>query len=208
MKTNAPIVTLPDFQRISNAAAGIIFSESGRLIGKCVLFGLMGEWLLRRKYKINDARAVVGSFGICVSQSKVIAFAGHQGTFNNRENFHCWVEARGFVFDFSSFLYPELASHYLGIKCQPLMFQKHASQVSDSINSLQNVGDFYFLEDRSLKESTIDATLAVPAVADLLEILVEWYKPPPKKMEIIQVANKSGNGKSVSIHNSVLCGAW
>ncbi len=106
MKTTTPIVPLPDFQRISNAAAGIIFSESGQLIGKYVLFGIMGEWLLRRKYKINDARVVVGAFGVCVSQSKVIAFAGHQGTSNNRENFHCWVEADSFIFDFSSFLYP------------------------------------------------------------------------------------------------------
>jgi hypothetical protein len=208
MKTVRPIVPLPDFQCISNAAAGIILSESGRLIGKCVLFGIMGEWLLRRKYKISDARAVVGAFGICVSQSKVIAFAGHQGTSNNHENFHCWVEAAGFIFDFSSFLYPELAGHLPDFKYQPLMFQKRASQVSNSINSLQKPGDFYFLEDRSLKEITIDATLAVPAVADLLEILVNWYEPPPKKMSVIEVTNGKGHTKSVSIHNAVLLGAW
>jgi hypothetical protein len=123
----------------------------------------MGEWLLREKYKISDARAVVGSFGVCVSKSNVIAFAGHQGAADNRENFHCWVEAAGFIFDFSSFLYPNFARQYLGAACRPLMFQKHASQVSNSIDTLQEPGDFHFREDRALKETTIDTTLSVPA---------------------------------------------
>ena len=82
----------------------------GELIGQCVLFGIMGERLLRSRYKMADARAVVGAFSICVAPSKVISFAGHQGTAENRQNFHCWVEAAGSVFDFSSFLYPALAN--------------------------------------------------------------------------------------------------
>lgn len=208
MNIATPIIPLADFQRISNAAAGLILSESGRLIGKCVLFGIMGEWLLREKYKITDARAVVGAFGVCVSKSNVIAFAGHQGTTNNRENFHCWVEAAGFIFDFSSFLYPSLSQQYLGVKCPQLMFQKHAAQVSDSIDSLQETGAFYFREDRVLKETTIDTTLQVQALVDLLEILVKWYQAPPKKMQVIGIAKGNRNPESVSIHNAVLLGAW
>jgi hypothetical protein len=208
MNSATPIIPLPDFQRISNTAAGLILSESGRLIGKCVLFGIMGEWLLREKYKISDARAVVGSFGVCVSKSNVIAFAGHQGTADNRENFHCWVEAAGFIFDFSSFLYPNFARQYLGAACRSLMFQKHASQVSNSIDALQEPGDFHFREDRALKETTIDTTLRVPAVVDLLDILVKWYQPPPKKMQIIGIAKGDRKPEPVSIHNAVITGAW
>lgn len=208
MNSPPPIIPLPDFQRISNAAAGLILSESGRLAGKCVLFGIMGEWLIREKYKIPDARAVVGAFGVCVSKSKVIAFAGHQGTTDNRENFHCWVEAAGSIFDFSSFLYPALSQQYLGVQCPPLMFQKPAAQVSDSIDSLQEPGAFYFREDRALKETTIDTTLRAQALVDLLEILVKWYQPPPKKMQVIGIAKGNRNPEPVSIHNAVLRGAW
>lgn len=208
MNSATPAIPLADFQRISNAAAGLIVSESGRLIGKCVLFGIMGEWLLREKYKIRDARAMVGTFGICVSKSNVIAFAGYQGTTDNRENFHCWVEAAGYIFDFSSFLYPTLSQQYLGVQCPPLMFQKRATKVSDSIESLQEPGAFYFREDSALKETTIDTTLRIQAFVDLLEILVKWYQPPPKKMQVIRIAKGNRRPEPVSIHNAVLRGAW
>ena len=208
MATAVPLLPLQDFQRISNAAAGMIAAESRSLIGKCVLFGLMGERLLRQKYRLNDARAVVGAFSVCVAPTKVIAFAGHQGTTDNRQNFHCWVEAAGWIFDFSSFLYPTLARDHLGATCKPLMFQKHVAQVSQTSNALQKPGSFYFLEDRSLREKTIDSTLSVPAMQDILQILVEWYQPPPKVMQVIGIADGNGNTKPASIHNSVLVGAW
>lgn len=208
MKFSAPIIPIQDFQRISNAVAGMILAESGMLIGKCVLFGIMAERLLRQRYKIEDARAVVGAFSVCIAPSKVMAFAGHDGTTNNRQNFHCWVEAGGFVFDFSSFLYPVLARQYLAAECSSFMFQKHASKVAESIHSLQKPGDFYFLEDRSLQEETINATLSVPAVQDILDILVEWYQPPPKKMQIIGMAKGNRNPDPVSVYNAVLHGAW
>ena len=208
MSSKRPILPLEDFQRISNAIAGIIVAEGGELIGKCVLFGIMGERLLRSRYKMTGARAVVGAFSVCVAPSKVIAFAGHQGTTDNRQNFHCWVEVAGWIFDFSSFLYPMLARNYIGAFCKPLMFQKQAAQMAQSTDALKNPGTFYFLEDHSLREKTIDATLSVPAMQDILQILEEWYQPPPKKMQIIGVADAKGNAKPVSIHNSVLAGAW
>lgn len=207
MKSRAPPIQLQDFQRISNAAAGMILAESGRLIGKCVLFGIMGEQLLRQRYKIKGARAVVGAFSICVAPTKIMAFAGHDGTTDNRQNFHCWVEADGFVFDFSSFLYPILAREHFGVACPVLMFQKPATQVLKTMDSLEKPGDFCCLEDHSLREITIDATLRVPAVQDILDILVEWYQPPPKKMQVIGVAKGNRNPDPVSIHNAVLQGA-
>ena len=208
MATTVPVLPLQDFQRVSNAAAGMILAESGHLNGKCVLFGLMGVRLLRARYKINDARAVVGNFSVCVAPTKVIAFAGLQQIADNRQNFHCWVEAAGFVFDFSSFLYPVLARENLGVACQPLMFQKQASQIAESFHALQKPGDFYLLEDRALREETIESTLRVPAVEDVLEILAEWYQPPPKKMPIIGLAKGNRNPEPVAIHNAVLTGAW
>ena len=208
MATAVPVLSLKDFQRISNAIAGIIVAERGELIGKCILFGIMGQHLLRTRYKMTDARAVVGAFWVCIAPTKVIAFAGHQGTTDNRQNFHCWVGAAGFLFDFSSFLYPVLARQYLGAACPPLMLQKHALQVSESRHALEKPGDFHLLEDRALREITIDATLSVPATGDILQILEEWYQPPPKKMDIIHVADGNGNAKPVSIHNSILRGAW
>lgn len=208
MAAIAPVIPLPDFQRIANAAAGLILSEGVELIGKCVLFGIMGERLLRSKYRINDARAIVGAFSVCISPSEVIAFAGHQGSTDNRQNFHCWVEAAGWIFDFSSFLYPELARKSLGAACKPLMFQKPASQVAEASDAIKKPGDFYFREDRALREITIDSTLRPTAMQDILEILEQWYLPPPKKMPIIGVADSKGNTKPAALHNSILLGAW
>ncbi len=208
MTTTVPAIPLPVFQRIANASAGLILSEGVELVGKCILFGIMGERLLRTKYRINDARAVVGAFSICVAPSKVIAFAGHQGTADNRQNFHCWVEAAGWIFDFSSFLYPELARTSLGTACKPLMFQKPAFQVAEAFDAPKSPGEFYFREDRVLREPTIESTLRHPAVQDILEILEQWYLPPPKKMPAIGVADGKGNRRPASIHNAVLLGAW
>jgi Protein of unknown function (DUF2026) len=208
MATLRPILPLQDFQRISNAIAGIIVVERGELVGKCVLFGIMGASLLRHHYKMSDARPVIGAFSVCVAPSKVIAFVGHQGTSDNRQNFHCWVEAAGWVFDFSSIIYPRLARDFLGVSCEPLMFQKQAALVSQSTDILQKPGTFYFREDNSLREQTIVPTLGVPAMQDILQILEEWYQPPPKKMHVIGIEDGKGNSKHVAIHNSVLVGAW
>jgi Protein of unknown function (DUF2026) len=197
-----PIIPLEDFQRISNAIAGIIVAERGELIGKCVLFGIMGEHLLRARYKMTDARTVVGAFSVCIAHTKVIAFAGHQGTTDNRQNFHCWVKASGMIFDFSSFLYPTLGRDYLGVLCKPLMFQKQAAQVTQSTDALQKPGDFYLLEDRSLREKTIESTLSVPAMQDILQILEDWYQPPPKKRHIIGMADGRWQGEHETCFHS------
>ncbi len=138
----------------------------------------------------------------------MIAFAGHQGTSDNRQNFHCWVEAAGSVFDFSSFLYPALALKYLGATCKSLMFQKSMAQVRKSIDTLQQPGDFYLSKDCALRRMTIDTTMGIPAMQDILEILEGWYEPPPKKMHRIGINDGKGNTKPTSIHNAVLLGAW
>jgi len=164
--------------------------------------------LLRHKYKLNDARAVVGAFAVCVAPMKVIAYAEPNDTNENRQNFHCWVEAEGFVFDFMSFLYPALARESLGVECPAYMFQKQASRAAESISALEAPGDFYFQEASALRSSTLDATLAVPAVRDILDILVGWYKPPPKAMEIIGVAAGGNVVKPVLLQSSILSGAW
>lgn len=203
-----PVLPLQHFQRISNAIAGVILAENASLIGKCVLFGLMGERLLRTKYGLADARAVVGAFYVCVTPGNVIAFAGHQGTTDNRQNFHCWVEAAGSLFDFSSFLYPVLARAHLTTSCPSLMFQKRASQAVASPSDLQKPSDFITQEDQGLRQQTLDATLSFPAMGDILEILEGWYQPPPRKMQTIGLSDGKGVVKPVSMHDSVLLGAW
>ena len=208
MVSAAPILPLQDFQCISNAVAGMIIAEEASVIGKCVLFGLMGARVLRTSYKLADARAVVGAFYLRLESPNVIAFAGYQGTESNRQNFHCWVEAAGYIFDFSSFTYRDLARQSFGVDCATLMFQKHGSRAVPTPNALRKPGDFYVLEDRSLREKTIDATLSYPAVEDILEILEHWYQPPPKKMQRIGLADAKGKAKPVHMHNAVLQGAW
>ena len=208
MAITDPVLPLQDFQRISNSIAGMIIAEGASLIGKCLLFGIMGEWLLRDIYKIADARAKVGAFAVCVAPAKAISFAGHDGTVNNRQNFHCWVEAGGFAFDFSSFLYPALARASRGLTCQALMFQKPLAEIANAMDSLKNPGEFYLLEDCALREETIAPALRAPAFLDVLEILVEWYLPPPKAMKMMYLENQAGNSKPTSVHNAVLYGAW
>lgn len=208
MKHAHPVLPLPHFQRISNAAAGLILAESGRLIGKCVLFGLMGEQLLRRRYNFKDARVVVGAFAVCIAPKHVLAFSGHEGPTNNIQGFHCWIEAGGFVFDFSSFLYPSLASEKSGIVCPALMFQKPIGKKAQSLEELRLPGDFYLQEDESLREKTIEPTLEVIAVQDDLEILASWYRPPPKSMPVIGLAKGNSHPEPVSLHNAVFIGAW
>ena len=204
-----PPVPLLDFERISQSVLGILVAEKANIAASCLFFGVIGESILNRHYKLK-AKAVVGSVAFNLGGAKPIAFANPEceRVAIGEENFHCWVEANGWFIDFSSLVFPEIVSSLSGQPCPRLMFQKPLAKASLSMFELQSQGAFYCRSDDSLTQEKISDFRGIPAYDDLVNICTDWYRKPPKPMQPIGLGDKYGNTKPAFVSSVKFGGAW
>ena len=207
--SKTPPLPLPDFERISQAILGILVAEKGDITASCLFFGIIGESILKRHYKLN-AKAVMGSASFNFNGSKGIAFATQSGkhTEPGEEHFHCWVEVNGWFLDFSSIVFPEISASFGAPSCPRLMFQKPIARSSPSISEIHAQGTFYCLNDEVLSRKKHAGFRAIPAYVDLIEICTDWYKKPPKTMHPIGLGDQYGNSKPAFISKLKFSGVW
>lgn len=198
-----PPVPFADFERISRGILGMLESEMADITASCLFFGLIGESILRRHYKI-EARAMVGEAFYRLGGEHVIAFARH----GEHQGFHCWVEAQGWFIDFSAIVFPEIVSALGHPPCRRLMFQKPLSKAALSAAELPANGGFHCLADSALTQAHRAEFHARLAYDDLLNIVTDWYRKPPTAMPVINVYDKYGNAKPASIAGKRLVGVW
>lgn len=198
-----------DFERISQSVLGILVAEKANITASCLFFGIIGESILNRHYKLK-AKTVVGSAAFNLGGAKPIAFANPDGESVSigEENFHCWVEANGWFLDFSSIVFPEIIAPFGGQPCPRLMFQKPMAKTSLAMSKLQSQGAFYCLSDEELTAQRIAEFRDTPAYVDLVEICTDWYKKPPKPMPPIGLADKYGNTKPAFLSPTKFNGVW
>lgn len=194
-----PPIKLADFEQISRAILGMLLSEKANIAASCLFFGLIGESILKRHYKL-DARAVVGEAFYRVNDEAVLAFA--------QPGFHCWIEADGWLIDFSSLVFPEMLQPFGLPACRRLMFQKPLSESALALVELKAKGGFYCLADSALTQAHRAAFHGRAAYDDLLNIVTDWYRKPPKTLPTIGVQDKYGHTKPVAIARERLMGVW
>jgi hypothetical protein len=202
-------VPLRDFERISQSVLGVLVAEKANIAVSCLFFGIIGESILNRHYKLG-AKAVVGSAAFNLGGPKSIAFASPDGepVSVGKENFHCWVEANGWFLDFSSLAFPEIATSIGWQPCPRLMFQKPLVKSSLSLPELQSKGAFYCRHDDSLTQERIARFHSTLAYSDLVEICTDWYKKPPRAMQPIGLSDQHGNTKPAFLSSAKFNGVW
>ncbi len=200
---------MSDFERISQSVLGILVAEKAHITASCLFFGIIGESILTRHYKLK-ARAVVGSAAFNLGGPKPIAFANPEGESIavGEENFHCWVETNGWFLDFSSLVFPEIVASLWGQPCPRLMFQKPLSKSSLSMSELQPQGAFYCRSDDVLTAEKMAGFRTTQAYVDLVEICTDWYKKPPRAMPAIGLGDKYGNAKPAFLSSAKFNGVW
>lgn len=207
--SKTPPVPLSDFERISQSVLGILVAEKANITASCLFFGIIGESILNRHYKL-EARAVVGSAAFNLGAAKPIAFANPEGdpVTVGEENFHCWVEANGWFLDFSSIVFPEIIASLGGQPCPRLMFQKPLVKSSLAMSELQSQGAFYCRPDHARTQEAIAGFRSKLAYSDLAEICTDWYRKPPKQMAPIGLGDQHGNTKPAFLSPVKFDGVW
>lgn len=207
--SKTPPVPLRDFERISQSVLGILVAEKANIAASCLFFGIIGESILNRHYKLS-AKAVVGSAAFNLGGAKSIAFANPQGASVSvgEEHFHCWVEANGWFLDFSSLVFPEIVTALGGQPCPRLMFQKPLVKASLFLSELQPQGAFYCHPDDALAQERITGFRSTLAYTDLVEICTDWYKKPPRPMLPIGLGDQHGNMKPAFLSSFKFNGVW
>jgi hypothetical protein len=207
--SKTPPVPLRDFERISQTVLGILVAEKADITASCLFFGIVGESILNRHYKLNS-KAVVGSAAFNLGGEKSIAFANPDGmpTSDGGVNFHCWVEANGWFLDFSSLVFPEIVTSLGNGTCPRLMFQKPLLKSSLSFSDLHQAGDFFCRSDEQLTRGRIANFRSKLAYNDLVEICTDWYKRPPKPMQTIGLGDQHGRVKPAALSSFKFNGVW
>jgi hypothetical protein len=112
---------------------------------------------------------------------------GNDQVISDKDAFHCWVEADGWMIDFNSPLYGELFAQRGINSIQTRMFQKPLSQMSGSFEEMSDEqikeGSFYLDPNPSLTKFYVDLFNSYPVNLDFVTICSSWYQRVPKKMD-------------------------
>ena len=201
-------IKLKDYERIYKVINTIILNENADPTVACTFFSFYGAQILREHYKI-DAQPVAGMCFYHMGEDNILSFGKlNDGYFvSDIDAFHCWVVVDGWLIDFMAPTFTDINAGNKSFK--PKMMQKKLSDMSLSIESLSEEGDFYFESNPQVLENRINYLSSSLAYSDLGEICSQWFKKPPKKMQkSIQVGDGKGHLNTISLVGKNITEAW
>ncbi len=203
------LLKLKDYERIYRAINSIIKNEDADPSISCIFFSAYGSYILSKHYKIDATpKAGLAAYHIGFNNDAILFGEEHEGSITGeRDAFHCWVEADGWVIDFMSPAFPQLKNINSPITSK--MFQKPLSEMASSISGLRKSGDFYLESTPISTAKHMQVLSRSMAYSDLAEICAQWYKKPPKKIpRTIAVGDAKGNKNPVHLIGNPVVGAW
>jgi hypothetical protein len=152
-------------------------------------------------FRINDAADSVLSFA---------AINENGSCTSNPDAFHCWVETHDHVIDFTSPVYQKYFDKMgININLPNKMFQKRKIDMSSSWQELLREGDYFVQGDEKLTAYLCAKALKTPAIGDLANVCLHWFKRPPRKIEkSMGIMNDLGEMVEVNLSTMPLVGAW
>lgn len=212
MQQRRTVIPLPDYERIYRLICGVLDTRA-KTTQSCIFFSLVGAEILRKHYKL-DATAMAGSAAYFINAKEAaVHFFGIPDGANitsTVDAFHCWVECEGVVIDFMAPLFGEVlsnAGHSIPVASK--MFQKPKVEMSKDWKSLQTEGSFYLNSNVDLANSLFTGFDAKPAVGDLVNVVLYWYRRPPKKLPLnMGMQDDLGNTHTITLKGQMLTGVW
>ena len=204
-----PPIAPADFERIFRTIHGVLIAKGFQTPEKCCqFFAVIGSVILDKHYR----RKAIPWFGVAafdLGLKRHMAFANSDGSLS-ATGFHAWLETDGWVVDFSSALFPELAKQAQIGTCGRKMFQKPLVKSAPSIEELNPELPFYVAPDQEFSSQRIDAFFESELYLDVLYQCVNWYKRPPKKMNepVLVGVNKQGQPEGAFLSPIMVEGAW
>jgi len=170
-------------------------------------FSTFGAFILKQHYKVKALPK--GGLAAYNLDGKVLLFADHRDdgyVTGAGDNFHCWVEADGWVIDFMA---PAFADGARGLSVPPKMFQRPLSTMAASINDLGQSGDFFYRSEPEATARRFADWHHHAMLGDMASVAANWFRKSPKQMSAsLSVTDKDGKPRTVPLSGQMLTGAW
>lgn len=201
-------IKLKDYERIYKIINTIILNENSDPTVACTFFSFYGAKILREHYKM-DAQPVAGMCFYHMGGDNILSFGKFEnGDFaSDIDAFHCWIIVDGWLIDFMAPAFTDINAGKKSFKSK--MMQKKLSDMSPSIDSLSEEGDFYFESNLKVLEDRKSYLSSSLAYSDLADICSKWFKKPPKKIrKSIQIGDGNGHLNTISLVGKNITEAW
>jgi hypothetical protein len=208
------VVPLFDYERIFRLICGALDSRANTPHA-CVFFSIVGAALLEKHYKV-PAMPIVGAaaynVGISGNACNVSTFGKMTDGIltSSSDAFHCWIEAKGTIIDFTAPLFQESMRNYgHDVVVPPKMFQKPKAEMSQSPLALQNEGDFYLNPNPELAQEIYQRFFNKAAAGDLANVVLHYYCRPPKPLpKNMGMRDDLGNTYMINLRGPRIMGVW
>lgn len=206
------VIPLSDYERIFRVIYSVL-DEHANTPHACLFFAIAGAAILELKYKIQ-AKPIAGAaaFGVHGSSSTVSTFGRivDADLVSAEDAFHCWIQAGDIVIDFMAPLFREsLLTYGHDVAVPRRMFQKSISEMAQSLDELYQEGTFILNPNIQLTTKLIQSFFTRPANADLVNICLEWYAKPPKKLSTgMSVSDDEGRIYLLKPIGPEITGVW
>lgn len=201
------LIKQSDYHRIYKVINSLLLNENADPATASMYFSTFGAFILREHFKIKATpKCGLAAFNL---GGQVVLFADHREdgyVTGSGENFHCWIEAEGWLIDFMAPCFKDSASH---LNLEARMLQRPLSEMCTDINDVKLSGDFYLLsEDEAAKRRFADWHKR-PMIGDLATIAAQWFRKSPKAMsKNITVSDHTGKQNIVNLTGHALSGTW
>lgn len=206
------LIPKADYQQIFRTIYSVFEHERLDLQRACVGFNVIGAVLLNEFYGI-DARPFAGiaAYCICSEPKAAIVFASEKdGMFVPTDGgFHCWIESKDWVVDFTAPLFPLIVKQRNVPDPGPKMMQRRTASAKVSPADLTSEGDFFVHPDQDFTKHALGEFAQVQFHQDLIRICKSWFVRPPKPMQSkLPLANQDGKITFVTFSKFQVTGAW
>lgn len=206
------LISMPDFERIFRTVHGMLLQENSNPALACDFFSVVAASILNIHHGIEcGAMAGFAAYKFDNTADLTVFGAIEGGTLtSNIDGYHCWVQCKNWVLDFTLPLLPEtLAAHGTPKNVERRMFQKRLADMRDTVSELRNSGDYLYGPNQALSKNLVRGFFSKPAYKDIMNICLKWYRPVPETMEeAIDVGDKHGKVTRRALSPLMLSGAW
>jgi len=201
------LIKQSDYHRIYKVINSLLTAENADPATASMYFSTFGAFILKQHYKLDAAPK--GGLAAYNLANKLLLFADHREdgyVTGAGENFHCWVEAEGWMIDFMAPAFPQSA----GDPSLPSrMLQQPLSSMAASINDLHTSGDFCCQHEPQAMARNFADWQKHAAIGDLASVAAKWFRKAPRQMPgSISIEAGKGDTRTVPLVGNMLSGSW
>lgn len=201
------LIKQSDYHRIYRVIHSLLSANNADPATAAMYFSTFGAFILEHHFKIKAKPK--GGLAAYNLGGTLMLFADHREdgyVTGAGENFHCWVEADGWVIDFMA---PAFAQAAPELAVPPKMFQRPLSAMASGINDLKQSGDFFYQVEAEAMSRRFADWHKHGAIGDLASVAAGWFRKSPRQMPgSLVIGNNDGETKTVTLSGNMLVGSW